>query len=279
MSNPPPDGGAYGFRLRGVDDARELLVAAPATWPVLRIGQRVADLPPPEAELVDASRAHLILAAGGTVAIERRGAGAHATYTLPSPAADRALVHPYLATAAAIASRWRGHESFHAGAVVLGDGAWAVVGDKEAGKSSTLAWLALAGHRIVSDDLLVLDGQTALAGPRSLDLREPAARRLGVGEPLGRIGLRDRWRLVLEPVAAQLPLRGWIVLEWHDGAPELVPIRGAQRIQALLPHRAVRLLPTDPAALVVLSGLPCYALRRPRDWSSIEDTARLLSAL
>lgn len=281
VSSLPPERGAYGFRLRGVDGAQELLVAAADGWPELCLSQQAGDRPAPDLQLVGPSRAELNLAAGGTVVVERGAGGSvvHAVYALPRRAADLELVHPHLATAAAIAARWRGHESFHAGAVMIGDGAWGLLGDKEAGKSSMLAWLALAGHAVLSDDLLVLDGHTALAGPRALDLRESAAQRLGVGEPLGRVGLRDRWRLVLGPIAAEAPLRGWIVLEWHASGPELVPLRGAQRLQALLPHRAVRLLPADPAALVGLSGLPCYTLRRARQWSSLEEAALLLGAL
>ena len=173
-------------------------------------------------------------------------------------------------------SRWLGRESFHGGAVAIGDGAWAVLGDKEAGKSSTLAWLALAGHPVLADDLVVLADGRALAGPRSIDLREASAAQLRVGEPLGRIGLRDRWRLRLPAPPPALPLSGWIVLAWGDGAPSLRALRGAARLEAILPHRAVRLIPADPATLVRLSALPCYELRRRRAWSSLPDAAELL---
>lgn len=274
MSSPPPERGAYGFSLRGVDGAQELLVEAPADWPALELRWHVDGGPLPDRELVTEQRARLLLNAGGWVEIER--AALSAVYALPHAVTPGALVHPHLAPVAAIASRWLGRESFHGGAVAIGDGAWGVLGDKEAGKSSTLAWLALAGHPVLADDLVVLDGLTALAGPRSIDLREMSARELGVGEPLGRIGLRDRWRLQLAAPPRSLPLRGWIVLAWGDGAPSLEALRGAQRLQAILPHRAVRLEPADPAALVALSALPCYELRRPRAWSSLPDAAELL---
>lgn len=274
MSSPPPERGAYGFTLRGVDGARELLVEAPAQWPLLELCCRIATGPPPRRESVSQERAELLLTAGGSVAIDR--AALRAEYALPRAVTPGALVHPHLAPAAAVAARWLGRESFHGGTVVLGDGAWALLGDKEAGKSSTLAWLALAGRGVLSDDLLVLDGLTALAGPRSIDLRAQSARELGVGEPLGRIGLRDRWRLALDPIAAEVPLRGWIVLTWGAGAPVLDRVRGAARLQAIVPHRAVRLLPSDPGALVALSALPCYELRRERTWSALPDATALL---
>lgn len=276
MSSRPPERGAYGFRLRGLDRARELLVDAPADWPQLELGWRVDGGPLPERELVSEQRAELLLTSGGSVSLERDGLRAY--YVLPRTPPDAALVHPHLAPVAAVASRWLGRESFHGGAVVIGDGAWVVLGDKQAGKSSTLAWLALAGQHVLSDDLVVLDGLAVLAGPRSIDLRASAAARLGVGEPLGRIGLRDRWRLKLAPVPAQVALRGWILLAWGGEAPSLTALRGAERLEQIVPHRAVRLLPADPAALVALSALPCYRLRRPRAWSSLAETAELLVA-
>jgi hypothetical protein len=274
VSSQPPERGAYGFRLLGVDDARELLVDAPPAWPLLELRWRVDRGPAPDYERVSDERAELLLAAGGTVAIER--APLRAEYALPAADGPGALVHPHLAPVAAVASRWLGRESFHGGAVVLGDGAWAVLGDKEAGKSSMLAWLALAGHAVMADDLVVVEDGRVLAGPRSIDLREASARELGAGEPLGRVGLRDRWRLQLAPPPPEVPLRGWIVLGWEDGEPSLHALRGASRLQAMLPHRAVRLLPADPAALVRLSALPCYELRRGRDWSSLPAVAELL---
>lgn len=273
--SPASAGGAYGFSLAGVDGARELLVDAPTDWPLLELRCRVDDGPLPDREVVSDQRAELLLTAGGWVAIER--ASLRAEYVLPRDVSPGALVHPHLAPVAAIASRWLGRESFHAGAVVIGDGAWGVLGDKEAGKSSTLAWLALAGHPVLADDLVVLDGGSVLAGPRSIDLREPSALQLGVGEPLGRIGLRNRWRLQLPPAPTALPLRGWIVLTWGDGPPSLHALEGAARLQAILPHRAVRLTPTDPGRLVALSALPCHELCRPRAWSSLPDAADLLA--
>jgi hypothetical protein len=131
----------------------------------------------------------------------------------------------------------------------------------------------------MSDDVLIVDGETVMAGPRSIDLRREAAERLGTGELIGHVGARERWRAPLAPVPAELPLRGWITLEWGD-AVAVEPIRGVDRLQALIPHRGVRLTPAKPAALVQFSGLPHLRLIRPHGWDSLpETTDRLLDAI
>ena len=268
--------GCYGFRLGGVDDARDLLIDAPDDWPVLELGHALPAPGGPDLDLVGPDRAELTLH-GGWVTIERDPP--RATFRLPSPPPARDLVHPYLAPAAAVAARWAGRESFHAGAVVIGGGAWAVLGDKESGKSTTLAHLALAGHAVVADDLLIVDAGAVLAGPRCIDLREASAQQLGAGEPLGVVGVRERWRLRLEPVAARVPLRGWVTLAWDDDLA-VQALRGADRMLALLPFRSVQLAPGAPADLVDLSSLPVLRLRRPRRWHALDAAAdRLLDAI
>lgn len=268
--------GAYGFRLKGLEKARSLLVPAPPTWPPLEI-LVAPDAPGPPCDRVGPDRAELLLLSGGWVGIDRDPG--RAVYHLPVRVDDGALVHPYLAVVALIAARWLGRESFHAGAFVAGEGVWALLGDKEAGKSTTLAWLAAHGHPVVCDDALVLDELTALAGPRSIDLRAESAQRLGIGEPLGIVGVRERWRVQLDPVAAELPFRGWVSLAWGDTVA-VEPVRGAARLPALIPHRGVRIEPPRPEALLEYAALPHLVLRRPPGWASLSDgVERLLEAV
>ena len=256
--------------------AEPLLVDAPAGWPVLELHHAAPGPGAPELDTLGPDRAELPLH-GGWVTIEREPS--RVTFRLPAPPPPRELVHPYLAPAAAVAARWGGRETFHAGAVVVGGGAWAVLGDKESGKSTTLAHLALGGHDVVADDLLVVDGDQVLAGPRCIDLREGSASQLGVGEPLGVVGVRERWRMLLEPVPASLPLRGWITLAWDDEVA-VDALRGPERLLALLPSRSVQLVPGAPEELVDFSSLPVLRLRRPRRWDALDDAAeRLLAAL
>ena len=268
--------GAYGFRINGVEPAQHLLVDVPAQWPSLTLRSRLG-FDPGQPARVDQNMARLRVHDGLLEIDRRRG---EAVFTGRSRPTAEALVHPHLAPVAAIAARWRRRESFHAGAVILGDGAWAVMGAKGAGKSSLLAWLALGGHDVVTDDLLVIDEHAnALAGPRSIDLRESGARRLGVGESLGVVGARERYRMVLDAVPAAVPLRGFIRLAW-GGAATVTPVPPAWRPAELAAQRAVRLVPRDPDLLVKLSALPMVELRRPCEWGRAADAAdRLLCAL
>ena len=268
--------GGYGFRVEGVGSGQRLLVDVPSDWPLLTL-RTVLGFDAGHPVGVDENRARIRVHDGLVEIDRRRGEALFTARQKPTP---DALVHPHLAPVAAIAARWRRHESFHAGAVILGDGAWAVMGAKGSGKSSLLAWLALNGHAVLTDDLLVIDADgNALAGPRSIDLRESAAQRFGVGEPLGVIGARERYRMVVGPVPASVPLRGFIRLAW-GGAPTVTPVPPAWRPAGLAAQRAVRLIPRDPDLLVHLSALPMVELRRPREWGRAADAAdQLLCAL
>jgi hypothetical protein len=270
--------GCYGFRIDGVPRARELLAEAPPTWPPLALETRIAKPgSAPAVDVIGPRTARLPLHEGGWMEIERDGP--RITFHLPARPGDEELVHPYLAPGAAVLARWLGREAFHAGAVLAGDGAWAILGGRESGKSSTLGWLAAHGHAVLVDDLLVLDGPDALAGPRCIDLRPDAAERLGAGEPLGVVGTRERWRLRLGPAPASVPLRGWVQLAW-GGEVAVERVLGAERLTTLIPHRSVRLEPPRAGALMELASLPVLRLRRPRHWDSLPHAAaQLLAAI
>ncbi len=238
---------------------------------------RVSTARQPSTDYLDEHTATLRLRSGGSVVVDR--ATERATFSLPAPPRAAALLHPHLASVAVVASYWHGRDSFHAGGFVSDGGVWGLLGDKGSGKSSTLGSLVLAGVPVFCDDVLVLDGKMALAGPRSVDLRTDAARRLGAGEPLGVIGERERWRLALAPVEPELPLRGWVTLRWAQGTT-VRAMRGSERLRELLGHRALRLGPPDPSTPIELSSLPFLELSRPRGWSSMRDSlACLLDAV
>lgn len=276
MSEQAPARGAYGIALQGIPAAGELLGPAAADWPVLRVEQRVA---PHHSRIVphwDDDVARFNLPGGGKVEVDR--ATMVAAFELPTPAADQHIVHPFLAGAAAMVSRWHGREALHGAVFMVGDGAWAVLGEKGSGKSSTLGWLARQGIGVVTDDLVVIEGDTVLAGPACIDLRGDAAGLLGLGKHLGVVGARERWRAVVAPAPARVPLAGWILPTWGDSVDvEVVPAR--DRLPWLLGNLTLRAV-VDPITFLDLARLPTFALRRPPRWDSIDPAMnRLLEVL
>ena len=277
MARPPDTAsgdhfGAYGLRIGGIDGIARLLVRADPTWPRLEISVELGSAVLSE-DQVDDDRGVVRFHNGGAVVIDRRRG--EAVFKLPREPSPDELVHPYLAPVAAIVSRWHGHEALHAGSFLTEGGAWGLLAEREGGKSTTLARLAIEGVPIVCDDVLVLDEATAFAGPRAVDLREEPARILGIGESLGMVGARERWRLTLDAIEGKLPLLGWVFLVWGEELA-LEPVAAGARLRRLAAQRAVRLPPSDPSALLRLSALPGFELRRPRHWSSLERAVDFL---
>ena len=277
MAKPPAEPaarGAYGLRLIGIEGARRVLMEVPESWPSLEL-RRVPGVAGQAQDSISDTRAVIVLRNGGEAVVERDPL--RAVFTMPNEVGDEELVHPYLAPVAAVVARWLGRESLHAGSFVAGDRAWALVGDRGSGKSSTLAALALAGHDVLGDDVLVLAGHSAFAGPRMLDLRPDAAERLGRGDPIGVVGARERRRMSLEPAAPETVLGGFVFVEWGD-TTELLPLAAGERLSRVTSARAL-LVPPDPRLLLQLAAVPGWLLRRPRGWGSLPRTLELLGSL
>ena len=266
--------GAYGFELLGVGGAAAHLVRAEREWPRLEIVRHTRAPAAVRRSVIGTERAEIALAAGDRMVVERDPL--RAAFTTARPLSDEALVHPYLAPAAAIAGYWLGREAFHGGAVLLNGGAWVILGDKGSGKSSLLAGLARQGHSIYADDAVMLEGDTVFAGPRSIDLRREAALELGAGERIGVVGDRERWRLRLGQVPSTSSLRGWVFIAWGDSL-ELTGVSPGGRVQQLLEHRMIKgLPPPKPKLILELSALPAFRLSRPRLWPQLETAASAL---
>lgn len=244
-----------------------MLVEARADWPTLELVRRSGRSNASEDEL-GPDRASIRLVGGGEVVVER--SPARATYTTPRELTDEELIHPYLAPAAALAARWLDRESFHGGAFATEKGVWVIAGEKAVGKSSTLAWLAARGIPVVADDVVVLDDERVFVGPRSIDLREETAQMLGVGEPIGVAGERERWRIRLEPVAPELPPAGWIFPAWSTGEVQVAPIAPAERLLRLAQSRVLGVVTERPDLLLKLAALPAWEFRRPAGWDGFE---------
>lgn len=274
MQPSPRRDAAYGLRLAGLEAAERWLVSGPASWPAFAVHVEVGDRQLVEQRVLG-DRIELFLRTGGDLIVDARERSMR--FRLPSAPDPSAIAHPYLAPAAEVAAFLLGRESFHAGAVAGADGAWAVVGDRGAGKSSTLALLATNGIGVVADDVLVLEGQTVFAGPRAIDLREETASHLGIGEPLGVVGARERWRLPLEPVDVELPFRGWIFLGWGPWTTRR--LGGVTTLERLAANRGVNLSPRRPAAFLPLAALPAYEVLRPNALDSLEQTAQAVAEI
>lgn len=271
--------GAYGVAMAGVDGARRLLGPADSCGPVLVAERKTGSDFSLETEVIADGYARCRLSCGGWVEVSSdRGDPPTVTALLHQREVwdDEAIVHPFLASSVAVLSRWLGRATFHAGAFVAEGGALAILGEKGRGKSSTLGWLAAQGIPVLADDLVVVTDGQVLAGPRCIDLRPDAAAVLGVGEDIGMVGARQRWRMVLPDGPASAPLAGWVFPEWADEVG-IVPIPARERVPRLFEHLALRLPPLDPVEYLDLARLPAWELRRPHGWQHLGTAvARLM---
>jgi hypothetical protein len=289
--------GLYGFAVEAdgsPDGIDEWLTPAPADWPQLRLRRTVtrgsAYLPRrPEALAGDSSCGQ------EAVAAEVQMDGQHARIELPDGSAimcrdtheawfrtETALgideiVHPMLGYAALAFANWMGREAFHAGAFLSGAGAWALLGVRGSGKSSTLAWLARNGHAIVADDLLFLDGRTAFVGPRTIDLAAATVSHLGLGDELEEVRQGFRLRLPLDPLTPEHRLAGWVSLAWGDEVG-IAPISPAERIPLLVEHGHQPRGEANWSNMLALASLPTFELRRPHGLHSLATAGELLLA-
>jgi hypothetical protein len=264
--------GLYGLSLPDLRSAQHLLVDAPVHWLPWRIVRKCGVTERADGAITrDCAR--LTIGSDGSLVIDR--ASRTSVFTMPCLLSDAELVHPYVAGTAAIAARWHGWQSFHAGGFAVGDEVWGVVGDRGLGKSTLLAALAGLGAAVVSDDLLVVRDGRVLAGPRCIDLREQSAAELGVGHNIGVVGNRERWRVQLGAVEPELPLAGWITLAW-DSELVIDRVAPAERFLRLLDNLTVVLDPPDPPAVLALASLPMWTLRRPRRLDGVNASAELL---
>jgi hypothetical protein len=262
--------GAWGLELRGPAIESTLLVPS-CGWPVVDVTITVGQLPPGP-DLFDANEADIGLFGGGRVRCHR--ATMASELVLPeAPTAD-AIIHPHLGSTATVMNYWLGRTSFHAGAVIIGGGAWGLLGHRGFGKSSSMAWFTLQGLPVLTDDILAVAGRTTFAGPRCLDLREEPATRFGLGTYLGWVGSRERWRVRLDDVPSECPLLGWVFLEWAPSAA-VVPMSPRSTLSQLLDFGAASLVP-EPTTLLDLAGLPAWTWRRPQSWTAMEHAADAL---
>ncbi len=263
--------GAYGLRLSGDAPRSTLLAPVAEDAPEIVITRRIGAGGVPNT--VDDDSATVPLLDGGSLELDR--ATRSARLTTRRPITDDELAHPYLAPIAAVHSHWLGRAAFHAGAIAVAGRTWGVIGERQAGKSTLLAAVASEGGVVLADDLLVMAGGDVFCGPRTLDLREEAARWFGGTRSLGMAGARERWRLDLGPAPAAAPLAGWIVPGWS----EEISIRrrpGAAAAHHIAPARSVTGISIDPEAFLAAASHPVVEFDRPRDLAQIAIGVREL---
>lgn len=269
--------GAYGLQVE-LDGGEGLLGPAGADWMPweLRVDCSATGLerPPAGSAYVDQNEAMNPIDGGGWALVDRLAATT--TFRLAAPPGAPALAHPLLSFTGAVVAWWRGHNAFHAGAFVVAQRTWAVIGAKQAGKSSLLAALAEAGHQVLSDDLLVIRDGRCLAGPRAIDLRAEVSARFPRATPTASIAGRTRWRLPLGAVAAEAPLAGWITLGWSDRA-RLIELPVVERMPLVAGAFAIHLPPPDLPGLLGLAALPMLRFERPRELDQLDVSARVLA--
>lgn len=264
MHEPQP---AYGLRVSGLDlegSGRE----APESWPEWSLSQIVGPADDRPGLDVWPAEARIGLPGIGEMWLDRQ----ERSITLRANAhwSGEALLHPVLAPAAAVIAHWMRRSSLHAAAVVVDGGAWGLLAERGGGKSTTAALFADRGCGLLTDDLLVAEGETCFAGPAAVDLRAEAAAQLG-GRPLGRLGNRERWRKPLPVGALEAPLSGWIELRWSDGPAAVACADVSDRLQILSHHAG---LPLSGENLLALADRPMLRFTRPHSvahWSAPLD--------
>ena len=242
---------AYGFCFDGMIEQGWLALHGAEHWPVVTLA------PDPTVSLTGMAR------------VDPQRMHADVCPDLPHDE----IIHPLLGRMLTLLAPDRGIDAVHAGGLLGRDGAWAVIGDREAGKSSLLAQCHRDGAHVLADDIVVLEGLRCLAGPRFIDLRVGAAERLGPGIP-ARGGTKQRIRL--PPAPAEVQMAGVIHLAWGE-TTDLIELRPPDCIARLVNHRATRLWPRSLPLVLDLATLPTYELRRPKALDALPRGARLLA--
>jgi hypothetical protein len=261
------------LRVTGLDFDPAWTVPAPADAPELVVRLQPVDAPDATdveqtVELLDGARL--------TLNADASRATFHVTPT-PSPVE---LLHPWLAPAAVRRSLALGRLALHGGLLLAGGSALAVVGSREAGKSTLMSHAAAAGVPVLSDDIIVVDGGRVFSGPRCVDLRPGAAERFG-HEHLEPARGGTRYRLMLPPAPWSAPLAGVVVLEWGDAGDDITlePVRAAERLAVLAPHLACAERPAARRLLLGMADTPLWRLRRPRDFRLLSHTLEAVQDL
>ncbi len=263
--------GLYGIRLAGLRRRGPSEPRPDAGWPRWTFAQVRGPADDAAGMTIDDGRARIGLP--GTGELRLSAADRHIALHAPAPVPPATVEHPLLVPAAAAVAHWHGRAAVHAAAVLAGGAVWGLLGDGGAGKSTLAAELIRRGCVAFADDLLVVEGVTAYAGPPFIDLRADVAARFPA-RGLGEVGRRERWRLPAENDRLAAPLGGWVALERSAGPARIEPLAPRDRVRVL---GAAVGLPLAGDRLLALADRPVLALRRSQ--ASADDADLVLAAL
>jgi hypothetical protein len=269
--------GVYGLEIVGLGDVSRYSGSPLPGSPIMTVQQRIGYPEPGIESRLYGDHAVIPLIENGLLEVFREPAVA--SYVMPRTLSAEELLHPWLVPAAATVNGWHGRRVLHGGIVTNGTRALAVVGDKEGGKSTLLAWLALQSNLcVMADDLVVFDGDVVFAGPRCIDLRPASLAHLP--EVVGTTLVRDasRYRLPLPATPQKAELVGLVVLEWSsETAVHAVAPR--DRLTRILPHAMTEGVTPGVAGVLGFASYRMWRLARPRRWASLQAATDIIAGL
>lgn len=182
------------------------------------------------------------------------------------------VVQPGVAHLALRALRPLGRVALHAAAILVDGAAWALLGTRMTGKSTLAYACHRAGVTVLTEDVLVLEGRRAFAGPRCLDLRIPVE-----GAELGRDG---RHRVTLPPAPAEAPLAGVVHLRWGgETEPAMRALQPGDRLRRLADASRGDAPWRGDVELLEVAALPGYELARSQSGRAEAAAAVLVAKL
>jgi hypothetical protein len=224
--------------------------------------------------------------------------GGHEIIVDPLPNVPEQILRlPLLGTVLAAAIQQRGLLGLHASAVSVNGQAVAFIGHRGQGKSTMAATLVSRGHRLLTDDLVVLDRLVAGVRPKILPafpqlklFPEAAAASLGDNpDNLPRLikGFEKRSRRITEPFSTSpVELTKVFFLE-TDAEFGVERVRPQEAVMNYIRHsyvvRVFRQWLEAPTAVknlrqcaVLANTVTAYRLKRPRILGALHDVAEVV---
>ena len=128
----------------------------------------------------------------------------------------------------------------------MGDGAWRSSATRGTARALRSPGSPCNGHPVLTDDLLVVNGRSRAGRATMHRPTQEHAERLGVGESLGVVGQRERWRLApRRDRTGRCRCGASSRSAWTDNS-SLRVLRGPERLLTLFPGRTVRLGADEP---------------------------------